>query len=64
MRLLIVSTVIFALQHVIGYFAFPELICGTGDYPFSLLMIHAVFLLVTSGVLLTQIRYVVSLLQM
>ncbi|EZH64667.1 hypothetical protein DH09_19255 [Bacillaceae bacterium JMAK1] len=56
MRLLIVSTVIFALQHFVGYFAFPELICGTGDYPFSLLMIHAVFLLVTSGVLLTQIR--------
>lgn len=56
MRLLIVSTMIFALQHFVGYFAFPELICGTGDYPFSLLMIHAVFLLVTSGVLLTQIR--------
>ncbi|KAA0544890.1 hypothetical protein FZW96_18865 [Bacillus sp. BGMRC 2118] len=48
-RLIIVSTVIFALQHLVGYFVVPELICGTENYSFQLLMIHAVYLLFTSG---------------
>ncbi|GAK03972.1 hypothetical protein JCM19037_2340 [Geomicrobium sp. JCM 19037] len=55
LHLIIVSTIIFALQHFVGYFTFPELICGTDQYPFSLLMIHAVFLLATSGALMIQI---------
>jgi len=54
-RLIMISTVIFAVQHLVGYFLFPELICGTADYPFSLLMIHAVFLLITSAVVIVQI---------
>ena len=48
-KLLVISTVIFAVQHLLGYFLFPELICGTSDYRFSLLMIHALYLLFTSG---------------
>ncbi|KUP08227.1 hypothetical protein Q73_06825 [Bacillus coahuilensis m2-6] len=48
-QLILLSTIIFALQHFIGYFAFPELICGTDEYSFSLLLIHAIFLLLTSG---------------
>lgn len=54
-KLVIVSTVIFAVQHLLGYFTFPELLCGTSEYPFSMLMIHAVFLIFTSVVILIQI---------
>lgn len=45
----LISTAIFAVHHFVGYFAFPELLCGTKDYSFSLLMIHAVFLILTSS---------------
>ncbi|MEB1808427.1 MAG: methyl-accepting chemotaxis protein [Bacillaceae bacterium] len=54
-RLVIVSTVIFAVQHLLGYFTVPELICGSDNYPFSLLLIHAVFLIFTSAVIIIQI---------
>lgn len=47
-RLVIVSTIIFAIQHLAGYFWFPELICGTTNYRFSLLLIHALYLILTS----------------
>ncbi len=42
------SAIIFALHHFVGYFTVPELLCGTGAYHFRVLMIHAVFLIVTS----------------
>lgn len=45
----LLSTGIFAVHHFVGYFAFPELLCGTSNYSFSLLMIHAVFLVLTSA---------------
>lgn len=48
-RLILVSTSIFAIHHLVGYFIFPELLCGTSDYQFSLLLVHAVFLILTSG---------------
>jgi len=48
-RLVLVSTILFAIQHLAGYFLFPELICGTNSYLFSLLLIHAVFLILTSA---------------
>ncbi|MGN7479060.1 methyl-accepting chemotaxis protein [Solibacillus silvestris] len=54
-RLIIVSTLIFAVHHLLGYFTFPQLLCGTDNYPFSLLMIHAFFLLSTSGVIIIQL---------
>lgn len=47
-QLVVVSTVIFVVQHLGGYFLFPALICGTSDYSFALLLIHAVYLLLTS----------------
>lgn len=47
-KLVIVSTIIFAIQHLAGYFWFPELICGTTNYRFSLLLIHALYLILTS----------------
>lgn len=54
-RLVAASTLIFALQHILGYYTVPELICGTDQYPFSLLMIHAVFLTFTSAAIIIQI---------
>lgn len=53
-RIIITSTILFAVHHLVGYFAVPEIICGMADYSFSLLLVHAMFLLLTSGVLLTQ----------
>lgn len=54
-RLIIISTIIFAMQHFLGYFFAPELICGTADYHFGLLMIHAIFLILTSSATILQI---------
>ncbi|AYC28517.1 methyl-accepting chemotaxis protein [Paenisporosarcina cavernae] len=48
-RMIVVSTAIFAVHYFVGYFAYPQLLCGTDDYHFSLLMIHAVFLVLTSA---------------
>lgn len=53
--LILISTVIFALQHFLGYFFAPELLCGTSDYHFWILMIHAFFLLLSSGATILQI---------
>lgn len=46
--LIVLSTGIFAVQHFAGYFLFPELLCGTSDYRFSLLMIHAIYLILSA----------------
>lgn len=54
--LILMSTGIFAVQHLAGYFLFPEIICGTSDYPFSLLLVHAFYLILLSSVLVIQIR--------
>ena len=43
------STIIFAIHHFAGYFLFPQLLCGADDYSFTLLMIHAGFLITTSA---------------
>jgi len=53
--LILVSTILFAVQHFAGFFFAPALICGTTGYPFSILMIHAVFLILTSVALVIQI---------
>lgn len=47
--LILLSTAIFAFHHLAGFFLFPELLCGEHAYSFSLLLIHAIFLLLTSG---------------
>jgi methyl-accepting chemotaxis protein len=54
-KLILVSTVLFAIQHLVGYFTFPEIICGTDQYPFGVLLVHAVFLIFTSGATILQI---------
>ncbi|MFC7685900.1 methyl-accepting chemotaxis protein [Ureibacillus sp. GCM10028918] len=48
-KLILTSTIIFMLHHVMGYFLFPELLCGTTDYHFPLLLIHIIYLVLTSG---------------
>ncbi|MDT8858700.1 methyl-accepting chemotaxis protein [Alkalihalobacillus sp. MEB130] len=48
-KLILISATIFAIQHFAGYFFFPQLLCGTNEYMFSLLMIHAVYLILMSG---------------
>ncbi|WP_165921218.1 methyl-accepting chemotaxis protein [Paenibacillus albiflavus] len=53
--LILISTVIFAVQHFAGYFFAPELLCGTSNYHFGLLMIHAIFLILTSGATILQV---------
>nr|WP_078555448.1 methyl-accepting chemotaxis protein [Bacillus alkalicellulosilyticus] len=55
-KLIIGSTIIFAIHHVAGYFLVPELICGTDAYPFTLLIVHAIFLLFTSAIVIVQIK--------
>lgn len=55
--LILYSTGIFAVQHFAGYFLVPEIICGTADYPFSLLLVHAVYLILLSAVLVAQIHF-------
>lgn len=47
--LIIISTVIFAVQHFVGFYFFQPLLCGMMNYPFSLLIIHALFLILTSA---------------
>jgi methyl-accepting chemotaxis protein len=47
-KMITISTIIFAVHHLAGYFYFPVLICGTDDYSFALLLVHAVFLIMTS----------------
>lgn len=54
-KVILLSTILFAVQHFGGYFFMPELLCGTANYPFSLLMIHAFFLLLTSALVIIQI---------
>lgn len=47
-KYIIVSTAIFTVHHLTGYFFFPQLLCGTEDYSFALLMIHAIYLVMTA----------------
>ncbi|WP_213371789.1 methyl-accepting chemotaxis protein [Mesobacillus boroniphilus] len=54
-KMILVSTVVFAIQHLVGYFTVPEIICGTDEYPFGVLMVHAIFLIFTSGATILQI---------
>jgi methyl-accepting chemotaxis protein len=54
------SSAIFVVHHLAGYFFVPELICGSSDYSFSLLMIHAFFLILIT-VAATTIIYQMSL---
>lgn len=55
-QLVLVSTSIFTVQHLAGYFLLPEIICGTNNYSFALLLIHAIYLILTSVATITIIQ--------
>lgn len=55
-RLIMMMTILFAVQHLGGYLFFPQLVFGTELYPITMLLIHAGFLLLTSGVTYMQIN--------
>lgn len=46
-RLILLSLAVFAVHHFAGFFFFPQLLCGTSEYSFLLLMIHVVYLIFT-----------------
>jgi len=54
-RLIAMMTIVFAVQHIAGFFFMPELVFGTDDYPFLMLVVHAVFLILTSCATTLQI---------
>ncbi|ARU60154.1 hypothetical protein CBW65_03095 [Tumebacillus avium] len=55
-RLLAAMTGLFAAQHVLGFFLLPELVFGVHSYSFTMLVMHALFLILTSGATTLQIR--------
>lgn len=54
-KLISISTIIFALQHIIGFLWLPEIVFGYSSYSFGMLFIHALFLLLTSAATIRQI---------
>ncbi|MFC4402549.1 methyl-accepting chemotaxis protein [Gracilibacillus xinjiangensis] len=54
-KLVIIMTIIFAVQHVAGLFFIPEIVFGVEDYMFSMFIWHAVFLILTSSAVSWQI---------
>lgn len=55
MNLMILMTVVFALQHILGFFFFPEIVFGVHEYNVQMLIIHALFLVFTSTAIGSQI---------
>ena len=47
-KIITLTTVIFAMQHIFGFFFLPQLVFGTEHYSFFMLVIHALFLMLTS----------------
>ncbi|REK76910.1 methyl-accepting chemotaxis protein [Paenibacillus paeoniae] len=55
-KLIVIMTVLFAIQHFVGFIWLPELVFGTTQYSFLMVSLHAVFLLLTSGATIWQIH--------
>lgn len=54
-RLIALMTVLFAVQHIAGFYLFPELVYGMSA-TYMMLLIHAAFLVLTSAATSLQIR--------
>ncbi|WP_411349132.1 methyl-accepting chemotaxis protein [Paenibacillus sp. WLX2291] len=54
-KLLSLATILFAVQHLIGFFSFPRFIFGTDSYSLEMLIVHAFFLICTSIAVSVQI---------
>lgn len=53
--LLIAMTAVFAVQHLAGLLIFPEIVYGSASYSIAMFLVHAVFLLLTSGATIVQL---------
>lgn len=53
--LIIAMTLIFAVQHILGFLFAPQIVFGSAMYSFSMVAIHALFLVFTSGATILQI---------
>lgn len=56
-KLIIMMTSIFAVQHLAGFFFMSEYVFGTDTYPFSMMIIHAIFLIGTSSAIIWQTKH-------
>lgn len=54
-KLIGLMTILFAIQHLAGFFFVPELVFGSSTYPFIMLVLHAGFLILTSSATILQI---------
>lgn len=54
-KLILVSTMLFAVQHIAGWLFVPQYVYGVNAYPFVMVASHAVFLLLTSAATIWQI---------
>ncbi|BFT70684.1 methyl-accepting chemotaxis protein [Paenibacillus sp. P36] len=54
-KLIALMTGIFAVQHIFGFFLVPKLIFGNSEYSFLMLLIHAIFLILTSSATSLQV---------
>ena len=55
LKLISLMTIIFAIQHIVGLFWATELVFGVSEYTFSMILIHAIFLIFTSAATSIQI---------
>jgi methyl-accepting chemotaxis protein len=55
-KLVYVMASIFAVQHLVGFFWLPEIVYGAESIALSMLIIHALFLVLTSGATSWQIH--------
>ncbi len=54
--LVLVMTVLFAVQHFAGFYLFHELVFGFTPTTFTMLLIHALYLIMTAGATILQIN--------
>ncbi|WP_059104745.1 methyl-accepting chemotaxis protein [Shouchella shacheensis] len=56
MALILLSVVLFAIQHIGGYFVIPQIVYGTDTYDFGMVFVHLLFVLLLTAALYMQIR--------
>jgi methyl-accepting chemotaxis protein len=54
-KLIVLMTTLFAVQHVLGFFVMTELFFGSMTYSFTMLTIHAAFLILTAASTILQV---------
>jgi methyl-accepting chemotaxis protein len=55
--IILAMTGIFAVQHLAGFAWAPTFVFGSSEYPFAMVLIHAIFLILTSAATIVQIQY-------